>query len=111
MRRFSKKYILADGEKYYLVSAKEEWGGWSPVAFFKKSKERDEYGFMIDGDSLKCPHPGEVSRLAWVGIDGWVQVQSGCKKCWGSHRTPDSRFNCILSSLQIKQYRNGYPAR
>ena len=111
MRRFSKGYILVGEEKYYLVSVKEDYGGWSPVAFFRKSKEKDEYGFMVDGDPLRCPNAGAANQRAWGGCDGWIFVQSICKKCWGVHRERDSTYNCILRSLHIKQYIDGQPAR
>ena len=111
MRRFSQKFILVNGEKYYLVSVKEEYIGWDPVAFFKKSEEKDEFGFMVEGDSLQCPHPGEVSRMSWISIDSWIQVHLVCKKCWGAHRQPDGRYDCVLRSKNIKQYRDGHPCR
>lgn len=107
MRRFSKQYVLVDGEKYYLVSVKEEYGGWSPISLFGKSEEKDEFGFIVE-DQLFCPHRDKLSHLAWWPLPSiWLNVQDICKECWGSHRTPDSRFDCILRSKQINQYRNG----
>ena len=107
MRKWSRKFINVNGEKHYLVSVKAEWGGWSPVAFFKKSKQKDEFGLLPDGDSLQCPHPGEIPAFAWTPLpDYWLGVNSLCKRCWGSHCQPDGYFNCVLRNLMITQYDN-----
>ena len=118
MRRFSRQYVLVNEEKYYLVSVKADYRGWEPVAFFKKKTGlgpkglqfcKDEHGIMVEEKGqLFCPHRNELSELAWWPLpDSWINVPSICKKCWGSHRQPNGRFNCILRSLQIKQYQHG----
>ncbi len=112
MRRYSKKYILVNGEKYYVVSIKEEYSSrYEPVGLVRKSDKKDEFGIMMEGDSfLKCPQSGKLPpmRFLWAPLPGsWIGVRSECQKCWGSHLTPQSDFNCILRSFQIKQFENG----
>jgi len=105
-RSFSRGYVLVDGVKYHLVSVKE-YGGWDPVGFFEKLNEKDEFGYMA-GRQLECPHRGEVSPFAWVPLpDAWLMVRSVCQNCWGAHRQPDGRYNCILRSRMVKMYRDG----
>ena len=104
MRKFSRQFLLVDGKKYYLVSVKDEYSSrYEPVAFFQKSQEKDEFGFMITGDTLQCPHIGKINRMHWIPLPTiWLMVPSVCQKCWGAHRTPENEFNCILRSQQVK---------
>jgi len=111
MRRFSREYVLVDGVRYYLVSVKEPGMGWEPVGFFEKLGEKDEFGYLV-GRQLKCPHRGEVPSLAWVPLpDTWIMVRNVCQKCWGIHRQPDGKYNCILRSKMVKMYRDGVALR
>lgn len=112
MRRYSKGYILVNGEKFYLISIKDEYSSrYDPVGFIKKSDKKDEFGIVPEGDNfLKCPHRNTLpsSRMMWTPLPcTWLYVRDECQKCWGSHLTPQSEFNCILRSFQIKQYKNG----
>lgn len=104
MRKFSKRFLVVNGKKYYLVSVKDEYSSrYDPVAFFQKSEERDEFGYKITGDALSCPKRGQLSALSWRPLpDIWLNVPDVCKKCWGVHRMPDSTYNCILRSKLVK---------
>ena len=112
MRRYSKQYILVNGEKFYLISIKDEDSSrHEPIGFIKKSDKKDEFGIIPEGDYfLRCPHRGSLPpmNMIWTPLPcSWISVRDECQKCWGSHSTPQGEFNCILRSFQIKQFLNG----
>lgn len=112
MRRYSKQYILVDGEKFHLISIKDENSSrYEPVGFIKKSDKKDEFGFIPEGeDFLRCPQSNKLPpmRMIWTPLPcTWLYVQDQCQKCWGSHSTPRGDFNCILRSFQIRQFKDG----
>jgi hypothetical protein len=90
MRRWSSKFILVGEYRYYLVSIKPEGEGWDRVGFARKSKEKDEFGFKMEGEHLlSCPHKGNIPSLAWWPLpDSWISVPRLCQKCWGSIQQP-----------------------
>ena len=71
MRRFSKQYVLVDGKKYHLVSVKDDYSStYEPIGLIQKSKEKDEEGFMAEGEMLQCPNRDELGSvsMAWIGV-------------------------------------------
>ena len=69
------------------------------IGFWKKSEEKDEFGFMIDeSDSPKCE--GEVPSMLkrtrpW---EPFLYVPTACQKCIWLYHTPGNEFDCILLS-------------
>lgn len=80
---------------YHLVSFKGE-GEDGPVGFFKKTEEKDEFGFVADVEDIpKCPSPGYYVGAPW---DPWLYVPSGCQKCPWVYRTPNNESDCLLKT-------------
>ena len=112
MRRYSKQYILVNGEKFYLISIKDENSSrYDPVGFIKKSDKKDDFGIIPEGDDfLQCPQSSKLPpmKMIWTPLPCiWLNVRDECQRCWGSHSTPQGDFNCILRSFQIRQFKDG----
>jgi hypothetical protein len=84
---------------YHIVG----WSGDpSPVGFFKKLKEKDEYGFLADDtDQAKCPNRGQVNTMGRPWGE-FIIVPSLCQKCPWVYQTPDNEFNCLLLTKDKK---------
>jgi hypothetical protein len=84
---------------YHLVSIVGE-GANDMVGLFKKSKEKDEFGFLaVEEDSPRCPHSdrGAMRGSPW---DNWLYVPSVCQSCPWVYRTPESNYDCLLKTRE-----------
>ena len=79
---------------YHLVTIS---GDDSPVGFFKKSSEKDEFGNLaIEDDQPQCPHPGKSRFTPW---DNWLYVPSVCQSCVWVYREPmNMDYDCLLKT-------------
>lgn len=79
---------------YHLLSFTDDP---TPVGFFKKSKDKDEFGSMvIEGDYPECPEPGKARFSPW---DNWLYVPSVCQSCvWVYHEPVSSDYDCLLKT-------------
>lgn len=79
---------------YHLVSLKH---GRDPIGFFKKSSERDEFGFKVvedPKDRPQCPRPGRHGPWG-----SWLYTPSACQKCPWIYRDPQtSDYDCLLGT-------------
>lgn len=91
-RRFSRETYNG----YHLVTIT---GDDSPVGFFKKSREKDEFGNLaVEGDYPQCPHPGRGRFTPW---DNWLYVPTDCQSCPWVYRIPTgSDYDCLLKTRQ-----------
>ena len=84
MRRYSKEYILVNGEKYHLISIKDECSSrYEPLGFIKKSDKKDEFGFLPEGDDfLRCPRRSNLPPMSmiWTPLPNyWLGVREECQ--------------------------------
>ncbi len=81
---------------YHLVTVT---GDDSPLGFFKKSKEKDEFGNLpVEDDRPHCPHPWEGRFGPW---DNWLYVPTGCQSCpWVYRILTGSDYDCLLKTRQ-----------
>lgn len=92
-RRFSRKTYNG----YHLVTLT---GDPSPLGFFKKSTEKDEFGNLILEDDIpQCPHPSIRGRFSpW---DPWLYVPTDCQSCLWVYRIPNgSGYDCLLKTKE-----------
>lgn len=80
---------------YHLVNLSGEGEDPSPIGLFKKTRERDEHGFVADPDDHpKCPSPGHSMGRPW---DNFLYVPSDCQKCiWLYTTKRPGEYNCLL---------------
>jgi hypothetical protein len=81
---------------YHLVSLGNDP---DPLGFFKKSKEKDEFGNKVVEDDLpKCSYTLEFMFSPW---DNWLYVPRDCQDCSWVYRIPISaEFDCLLKTRQ-----------
>lgn len=70
----------------------------SPVGYFRKLEEKDEYGFLADENSMaKCPNSSQVNTMGRPWGE-FIIVPSLCQQCPWVYQTPDNEFDCLLKT-------------
>lgn len=83
---------------YHLVHLSGDGEDPTPIGLFKKTEEKDEFGFLADEDDIpKCPHLGEVNIMGRPWGE-FIIVPSLCQKCIWVYRTPANEYDCLLVS-------------
>lgn len=85
---------------YHIVNYSGDGEDPSPVGFFKKTGEKDEYGFLADViDIPECPNRGQVNIMGRPWGE-FIIVPSLCQKCIWVYQTPDNEFDCLLKTRE-----------
>ena len=83
---------------YHIVNLCGDGEDLSPIGFFKKAKEKDELGLLVDPfDIPTCPHSGEVNAMGRPWGE-FIIVPSLCQKCIWVYTTSNSEYDCLLKT-------------